>query len=144
MNYFKHFLSVCLWLSAVGFTGCHDDVEDTSNVELGKLSPEQAQQCLEGTWRVIRQCGGVAGCVDVTGRFEEYTRDRVVSYTPDAEPEVSEIREWVKEERGYRLLFKDREAYLLLQSIRNDTLYSSNGKEDSSAFTWTAVRVKDR
>lgn len=144
MKYFKHFLSVGLWLSAVGFIGCHDDVVDTSHVELGKLSREQAQECLEGTWRVIRQCGGVAGCVDVTDRFEEYSRDRVVSYAPEAEPEVFEIREWVKEERGYRLLFKDREVSLLLQAIRNDTLYSSNGKEDASVFTWTAVRVKGR
>lgn len=30
MNYFKHLLGACLWLSAVGFIGCHDDVEDTS------------------------------------------------------------------------------------------------------------------
>lgn len=144
MKYFKHLLGVGLWLSAVGFIGCHDEVKDTSNVELGKLSPEQVQECLEGTWRVIQQCGGVAGCVDVTGWLEEYSRDRVVSYTPDAEPVVSEIREWVKEERGYRLLFKDREADLLLQAIRGDTLYSSNGKEDSAVFTWMAVRVKDR
>lgn len=127
----------------MGLCGCHDDLEDISNVEFSTLSKKQAQQCMIGTWRVLQQCGGFVGCVDVKDSFEEYSRDKVVYHHPDpSDSRELRIREWKKEKRGYRLIYDDRESYTLLQFIQNDTLYMTNGREDSAVFSWTAVRVK--
>lgn len=143
MDYMKKVLILFLFMCAVGWNSCGNHLEDLSNVEFSKLSTKEAQECMLGTWRVLQQCGGIVGCINYTEYLEEYTPEQLVYTISDsAISGTYKIREWKKEQRGYRLLLEDRESYILLHSIKNDTLYKSDGKEDESGFTWIAVRVK--
>jgi len=147
---FKYIAFIAIAISLVMLCSCkknNDEIPSGSAViQFKDLDVQTVQQLVQGKWRIIKQCGGVAGCVDITDFSHEYIGADKLRITNGNKVDEKEIIEWKKITDGYEIIVSttgsDSVYAFTLNSLVRDTLSFGTQPDRLPVFGWQAIRVK--
>jgi hypothetical protein len=149
-NLFQLAAIAALTISNFALVSCkeNNDVNPSESavIEFKDLDVQTVQQLILGTWKIVQQCGGVVGCVDVTDSFHKYADANKLHITNGDKTDDKNITEWRKATDGYEIIVSTADSdsvYIFtLNRLTGDTLSFDTHTNKLPVFSWRAIRVK--